>query len=153
MIKMNKLFIIVSLLLLSFHCQNSNEFNVKGMSNGLKRNLGHHFYTIDRAKQMPPSHWESICWYREPYYNKLKIDRADGADISPSGNYALFASDSIGGVYLYNVNNNKKYKILDTGTCPTVIKWINKEDSLFFSYYTDGSHTKSMKMSIKELKQ
>jgi hypothetical protein len=149
---MKTLFFIFVLIILSCSGNKSTTFIVKGVEDGLKRDCGHHFYTIDRRVEMPPTHWEKYCWYRDFYYRRFKIEETGDIEISPSGRYALFGSDSLGGIFIFDSKSFYKYKVLDSGTGPTESIWNKHEDTALVTYYVDGNTTDSILLVLRNLK-
>jgi hypothetical protein len=120
------------------------------MTNGLKRDWGHGFYTIDICTELPAGHWEKYYWSRDLYFQKEKIDEASSADISPSGSFAVYESSIHGGIILFNAKNHKKYRVVE-GTVPRVEEWGGDEDFFVLRYYLSGNEARTMRINIGEL--
>jgi hypothetical protein len=144
---------VFALILFLIGCSSNKPrtFVVQGMTEGLKRDWGHEFYTIDVYTELPAGHWEKYYWSRDLYFQKEKIDEASSADISPSGRFAVYESRIHGGIILFDVKNHKKYQVVK-GTVPTVEEWGKDEESFVLRYYLTGNETRTIRINISELK-
>ena len=76
------------------------------------RDCGHGFTVVSVRQENPPEHWEAYRTFCELYFHKTKIDEASPVFVSPSGRYAVYESDTLGGVVLYDAQQMKRFRVL-----------------------------------------
>jgi hypothetical protein len=127
-------------------------FTVQGMTEGLKRNAGNGFYTIDVREKNAPDFWEAYRWTRHLYYKGKFLDEGDSPGVSPSGRFAVYESATHGGVVLFDAKGSAFYRVVEQGSVPSVEEWSPNEESFRLRYYPSGNESRTIHVKVRDLK-
>jgi len=145
---MKKVIFILLLFLVGCPSNKPATFSIH-LTDGLNRDLGHGFYTIDVLTKLP----EEYRWSRDLYFQGEKIAETLDADISPSGRYALYgiSINKEGVIVLFDANDHKIYRVIKAFGF-IVREWDENEEffKLRYEYIPNRSH--NAKFFISRLK-